>query len=219
MAVIEISDELAVSLKARAEAEGLALDAWLERLVFEEGEAETEEEEAAKLAWLRAAAKEGFDAIDRGEYTVLNSDEELAAFLDQILDEVNADSRLSAALPDQNLERLLSGPARGDIAAILRRSSREFGKEAALRYRTLIFQAIRDIAADRKRPGSFSHPQIIEGPRTYHLQFSRDSVVGDRVKAHRHVLLYRMRGDVLEVVRVLHDAQDLKHQLRVVFGS
>jgi hypothetical protein len=52
---------------------------------------ETAEEERAKLQWLRAAAKEGFDAIDRGDYTVLRSREELKQFLREIHEEVLAE--------------------------------------------------------------------------------------------------------------------------------
>lgn len=47
-----------------------------------------EQEDKAKIEWLRAAAKEGFDAADRGDYVALNSEEELDAFLDQIHTEV-----------------------------------------------------------------------------------------------------------------------------------
>ncbi len=50
-----------------------------------------EQEDKAKLEWLRAAAKEGFDQLDRGEYVTLNSDEELDAFLVQIHKEVSAE--------------------------------------------------------------------------------------------------------------------------------
>jgi predicted transcriptional regulator len=89
MTKIEISDELAAALQGMAAAEGLTLDAWLEQVVAEN--AATEEEEKARLEWLRAAAKEGVDAIERGEYTRLNSSEELAAFIDQIGDEVEAE--------------------------------------------------------------------------------------------------------------------------------
>jgi predicted transcriptional regulator len=87
MTTIEISDELAAALKGMAAAEGLTLDAWLEQVVAD-ATSETEEEEHAKLEWLRAAAKEGFDAIDRGEYTELKSPEELDHFMDQIYEEV-----------------------------------------------------------------------------------------------------------------------------------
>src|SRR5882762_5025776 len=50
-----------------------------------------EQEDKAKLEWLRAAAKEGFDAADRGDYVTLNSEEELDAFLGQIHEEVSAE--------------------------------------------------------------------------------------------------------------------------------
>src|SRR5271154_6627215 len=50
-----------------------------------------EEEDRAKLEWLRKAAKEGFDAIDRGDFTVLNSDEEVEQFMREIHDEVSAE--------------------------------------------------------------------------------------------------------------------------------
>ena len=43
-----------------------------------------ESERAAKLEWLRAAAKEGFDEFDRGEYVELNSEAEIADFLKEI---------------------------------------------------------------------------------------------------------------------------------------
>src|SRR6185437_15798009 len=87
MTTIEISDELAAALQGMAAAEGLTLDAWLEQVVADAAP-ETEEEEKAKLEWLRAAAKEGVDAIDRGEYTEFNSPEELDNFIDQIYEEV-----------------------------------------------------------------------------------------------------------------------------------
>ena len=50
-----------------------------------------EQEDRAKLKWLRAAAKEGFDAAGRGDYVTLNSEEELDTFLNQIHEEVSAE--------------------------------------------------------------------------------------------------------------------------------
>ena len=50
-----------------------------------------EQEDNAKIEWLRAAAKEGFDQLDRGDYVTLNSEEDLDAFLDQIHEEVSAE--------------------------------------------------------------------------------------------------------------------------------
>jgi len=50
-----------------------------------------EEEDKTRLEGLRAAAKEGFDAGDRGYYATLNSAEEADAFLDQIHEAVSAE--------------------------------------------------------------------------------------------------------------------------------
>jgi toxin ParE1/3/4 len=50
---------------------------------------------------------------------------------------------------------------------------------------------------------------MIEGARTYHLEFSRNRVTGLGVKEPRHFLLYRCRGDVIEIARILHDSRDL----------
>ena len=50
-----------------------------------------EQEDKAKIEWLRAAAKEGFDAIEHGDYVTLNSEEEIATFLSEIHKEVLAE--------------------------------------------------------------------------------------------------------------------------------
>jgi toxin ParE1/3/4 len=102
-----------------------------------------------------------------------------------------------------------------DIRAILNWTTREFGKNAALRYEALLTQALRDIGADPERPGSAERLEImIEGARTYHLEFSRARVKGKRVKAPRHFLLYRRCEEhVIEVGRAIHDARDLTRHL------
>ena len=50
-----------------------------------------EQEDKAKLEWLRAAAKEGFDAIDRGEGIEFQSMDDLDAYIHQIGEEVSAE--------------------------------------------------------------------------------------------------------------------------------
>jgi toxin ParE1/3/4 len=109
----------------------------------------------------------------------------------------------------------VTGPARQDIARILKQSLQDFGEAAAERYATLLSQALADIAADPDRPGSRARPEImISGARTYHLEFSRTRVSGDRVKEPRHFILYRQREiDVVEVGRILHDARELSRHL------
>jgi toxin ParE1/3/4 len=113
------------------------------------------------------------------------------------------------------LEVQVTGPARRDSAAILKRSRKEFGTAAALRYEALLVQALVDIGNDPARPGSKARPEMmIEGARTYHLSSSRNRTAGPGVKEPRHFLLYRRRDDgVVEVARILHDSRDLQRHL------
>src|ERR1035437_5610877 len=48
-----------------------------------------EQEDKAKIEWLRGAAKEGFDAADRGDYVALRSGQEIDDFVDQVRREVS----------------------------------------------------------------------------------------------------------------------------------
>jgi antitoxin ParD1/3/4 len=50
-----------------------------------------EQEDKAKLEWLRAATKEGFDALDRGDYITLRSDRDIEDFMRQVGEEASAD--------------------------------------------------------------------------------------------------------------------------------
>lgn len=43
-----------------------------------------EQEQAAKIEWIRSAALEGFAQIERGEYIALETDEEIDAFVREI---------------------------------------------------------------------------------------------------------------------------------------
>jgi toxin ParE1/3/4 len=113
--------------------------------------------------------------------------------------------------------RVVLAPAvRSDIRAALMWSQERFGQRAALRYRELLKQALRDLASDAERPGSKERPDLARGVRTYHLYFSRDragGVVGVAGRP-RHFLIYRQRGgDGIEVLRLLHDVRDLERHL------
>jgi toxin ParE1/3/4 len=113
------------------------------------------------------------------------------------------------------LRVILAPAAQRDIRAALEWSEERFGRRAAARYRALLKQALRDIAAEPERPGSTERTELTEGARTYHLRFSRDRVRGaETVKEPRHFLVYRTRKDgVIEVARVLHDARNLERHL------
>jgi toxin ParE1/3/4 len=109
----------------------------------------------------------------------------------------------------------LSGPARRNIAAIVKRSLHEFGEAASLRYEALVQQALYDIGIDPERPGSKELPEImIKGARTWHLELSRRRVSGPGVKEPRHFILYRRRENgVVEVARILDHSLDLQRHL------
>lgn len=103
--------------------------------------------------------------------------------------------------------------ASGDLDAIFRTSEAQHGSEAAERYRALVAAALRDLAAAPARPGV-----IVYAPRAgihlYHLRHSRSSLPADvRVRRPRHLIAFRLEGDVITVVRVLHDAMDLPRRL------
>ncbi|MGO9271697.1 MAG: type II toxin-antitoxin system RelE/ParE family toxin [Terriglobia bacterium] len=82
---------------------------------------------------------------------------------------------------------VLAPAARRDIREALKWSEEKFGSRAAQRYRALLKQALRDIAADPERPGSTERAELSSGARTYHLRFSRDRArAGGAVKNPRH---------------------------------
>lgn len=49
-----------------------------------------EQEDAAKLEWLRGAAKEGFDDIERGDYVTLRSAQDIDTLIDELRQEASA---------------------------------------------------------------------------------------------------------------------------------
>src|SRR5579872_3973943 len=51
-----------------------------------------EQEDKARIEWLRGAAKEGFDAGGRGDYVTLRSDREIDDFVDQVRQRVSKNS-------------------------------------------------------------------------------------------------------------------------------
>jgi antitoxin ParD1/3/4 len=56
-----------------------------------------EQEDAAKLAWLRGATQDAFAALDRGEGIALNAADDIDAFVDEAIAEVRAEVRAERA--------------------------------------------------------------------------------------------------------------------------
>jgi toxin ParE1/3/4 len=109
---------------------------------------------------------------------------------------------------------VLSSPADVDVVLTLSWSEKTFGASASLRYRTLLFQAMRDVA---ENPDRFGVNAVSSRSRlkTYRLVFSRDRVSRDvgRVKKPRHLLLFREIAGGVEILRILHDSMDIERHL------
>ena len=106
---------------------------------------------------------------------------------------------------------VFSEPATEDVVAILALTEREFGEQARLRYQNLLRVSARELRADPARFGVVHRPELFDGARTFHLRHCRESAAkeGEKVKRPRHLYLFRVAGQTVEIVRVLHDRMDL----------
>lgn len=102
----------------------------------------------------------------------------------------------------------LSLEAEADLEQILQWSEWHFGRGAAIRYAELVIQALEDLEADPRRANVRLLPELELDLCSYHLANSRNRVAGTRVETPRHFILYRRAGDVLDVIRILHDSRD-----------
>jgi len=110
----------------------------------------------------------------------------------------------------------ITDTALADITDILRHSQVQFGTTARLRYQELIRTAIEDLATVPNRIGSSLRDEITPGLRSFHLCHSRKRAAtsNDMVQRPRHVMFYRLADDqVIEVVRLLHDAMEARLHL------
>lgn len=108
-------------------------------------------------------------------------------------------------------ELFLAPEAEADIDDILETSVAQFGAAIRDGYEALIEAAIRSITDDPDRAGSHDRPDLGRGIRTLHLLSSRDHVSRDvrKIAKPRHFVIYRQVDNVVQVVRLLHDAMDL----------
>ncbi|WP_449123951.1 type II toxin-antitoxin system RelE/ParE family toxin [Pseudomonas viridiflava] len=110
----------------------------------------------------------------------------------------------------------ISSSARADIVDILRISQTKFGDQARQRYQTLILTALQALASAPYCIGSQDRDELAPGLRSYHLVYSRQQAKHPHgtVKSPRHIVIYRVANDdVIEVVRLLHDAMEVQLHL------
>ncbi|MBN3862180.1 type II toxin-antitoxin system RelE/ParE family toxin [Pseudomonas frederiksbergensis] len=99
-----------------------------------------------------------------------------------------------------------------DIVDILRLSQTQFGDQARQRYQALILAALQAIADTP----SHDRDELAPGLRSYHLIYSRQQAKHPpgTVKSSRYIVFYRVANDdVIEVVRLLHDAMEVQLHL------
>lgn len=103
----------------------------------------------------------------------------------------------------------LTASAQADFAEILRWTNRQFGKAQAHRYADTISAALDDLAAGPAAAGAKKRDDIQQGIVSLHV--ARNSRKG------RHFVMFRVgqapQGNVIEVLRILHDAMDLERHL------
>ncbi len=104
----------------------------------------------------------------------------------------------------------IAGPARRDIAAALTWSEANFGGPGRERYQAVIRQALANIAAGTAK-AAVLRPELGEGLQLYHFRHARGTPA--HVRQPRHLLAFRIEGDVVIILRLLHEAMDLPSHL------
>ncbi len=104
--------------------------------------------------------------------------------------------------------------ARNDIKAALAWSAEHFGLAARQRYQKLLSVVLSEIAANPELTHSQEPPGLQPGIRLYHLKHSRTRApVGSQVvRKPRHFIAYKILGDDVLIVRVLHVRMDITRQ-------
>ena len=88
--------------------------------------------------------------------------------------------------------------------------------QSGLAYQALILAALQALADWPYRIGSLDRDELAPGLRSYHLIYSRQQAKQTRgtVKSPRHIVFYPVANDdLIEVVRLLHDAMELQLHL------
>jgi len=103
----------------------------------------------------------------------------------------------------------LAAAAQDDFQEILRWTAEQFGEEQARIYAQALSAALEEPSTGPKPIGALARSDIAKGLFTLH--------VARHGRRGRHLVMFRIghdqRGDVIEVLRLLHDAMDLLRHL------
>lgn len=95
--------------------------------------------------------------------------------------------------------------ALNDLETILASSEQRWGDDARERYAALLVAAMRMIARDPSGAATKVRDELFPGVRSLHIRFAgRRRLVQQPV----HVVFFRLDGNEIEVVRVLHERMD-----------
>lgn len=97
---------------------------------------------------------------------------------------------------------VLTGPAERDLGDISAWTAAQFGPRQAEKYTASITALFLKLEVDPTNLPSRQRDELGPGFRTWH--------VGGRA---RHLLLYRIEGDRVVVLRILHDSMDIARHL------
>jgi len=101
-----------------------------------------------------------------------------------------------------------------DIADTLRFTQMRLGETVRNRYQNLIQTVFHRIAEQPALPGSKMRDELSPGLRSLHLSFNLMQMTDGRLIRPRHIVFYRPWTDqVVEIVRVLHDAMEVTQYL------
>lgn len=96
----------------------------------------------------------------------------------------------------------LGAEAEKDFARILTYTKATFGHQQAETYKATLLEALAALGEGPNTLGSVARDEILPNLRTLH--------VARRGRHGRHFIMYRAgQGNVIDVIRILHDAIDL----------
>ena len=103
----------------------------------------------------------------------------------------------------------IADAAQADLDDILEWTTRAFAVTGRKRYEVLVQTALTDLLLNPGRTGVRQRNDIGYGVCTYHLSTSRKRTkTAAQVGKPRHLVFFRVRGNVVQILRLLHDSMD-----------
>lgn len=102
-----------------------------------------------------------------------------------------------------------------DIADTLRFTELRLGQSVRSRYQNLLQETFLALAQRPTPEDSNIRDELSQGLRSLHLSFSVLHMTDGRVIRPRHIVFYRAGTDqIVEILRVLHDAMEVAQNLK-----